>query len=97
MITETVDNSPVPKIGNSVSTDVEILYGVTSILGMILTSDQYLSVNRMYDRMAAIRQQEAANEKATTKQVETILSSVDDYLKKNPNSAVVGLLQKLLR
>lgn len=97
MITETVDNSPVPKIGNSVSTDVEILYGVTSILGMILTSDQYLSVNRMYDRMAAIRQQEAANEKATTKQVETILSSVDDYLKKNPNSTVVGLLQKLLR
>ena len=96
MIVESTDNSPIPKVGNSVATDIEILYGVISILGMILTSDQYLSVNRMYDKLAAIRQQEAINEKSTTKQINTILATIDDYMTSHPDSKIGTLLSNLL-
>ena len=96
MISESTDSSPIPKIGNSVATDIEILYGVISILGMILTSDQYLSVNRMYDKLAAIRQQEAINEKSTTKQINTILTTIDDYMTAHPDSKIGSLINNLL-
>ena len=95
MVSETAFTDRKPIICNSVSTDIEILYGITSILGMILTSDQYLSVNRMYDKMAAIRQQEAVNEKATINRVNTILSSVDQYLINHPNSKLTDLVKLL--
>lgn len=35
---------------NSVSTDIEILKAMIGILSLILTSNQFLSMNRMYDR-----------------------------------------------
>lgn len=97
MVTETIDNGDFPRICNSVSTDIEILYGITSILGMILTSDQYLSVNRMYDKMAAIRQQEAINEKSIRNKVDVILSAVDEYIEKNPDKTVTKLIEVLSR
>ena len=93
MVTEKIDNGDFPRICNSVSTDIEILYGITSILGMILTSDQYLSVNRMYDKMAAIRQQEAINEKSTRSKVNVILNAVDEYIEKNPDKTVTKLIE----
>jgi chaperonin GroEL (HSP60 family) len=40
---------------NSVSTDVEILNAVTSILSLILTSNQFLSMSKLYDKKAGRR------------------------------------------
>ena len=72
-----------PHICNSVATDVEILNAVISILGMILTSDQYMSVNRMYDKVAAIKQQKALNDEATASKVETIIQTIRQYVDLN--------------
>lgn len=74
------DHGEIPTVCNSVATDIEILYGITSILGMIMTSDQYLSVSRLYDRTAAMRQQEAQNIKALKTNVNTIINTIDTYL-----------------
>lgn len=76
LVTGRADCSRIPKVSNSVATDVEILYGVTSILGMILTSDQYLSINRHYDKTAASHYQEQLNREATIQKVTDILETV---------------------
>lgn len=41
-----------PDVLNPADTDIEILNGIVSILSMVLTSDQYLSIARFYDRTA---------------------------------------------
>lgn len=78
LVTDERDSSPIPKVSNSIATDIEILYGVTSILGMILTSDQYLSVNRLYDKAAATRYQETMNREATIQKVSDIITAVKE-------------------
>ena len=41
---------------NSVATDIEILNGMISILSTVLTSNQFLSINRNYDRVIGQKQ-----------------------------------------
>lgn len=41
---------------NSVATDIEILNGMISILSTVLTSNQFLTINRNYDRMVGQQQ-----------------------------------------
>jgi len=85
----------IPSVCNSVATDVEILQGIVSILGMILTSDQYLSVSRAYDKAAAIRQQEAINARGTTQQVSTIFNAVEQYAIAHPDDLAVRLMRQI--
>lgn len=85
----------IPSVCNSVATDIEILQGIVSILGMILTSDQYLSVSRAYDKAAAIRQQEAINARGTTQQVSTIFNAVEQYAVAHPNDLAVRLMRQI--
>lgn len=42
---------------NSTSTDIEILRGMVSILSIMLTSNQFLSINRNFDRVVGRQQQ----------------------------------------
>lgn len=42
---------------NSTSTDIEVIKGMVSILSTILTSNQFLSINRNYDRSMGKKQQ----------------------------------------
>lgn len=95
IVSENAFNAEIPAVCNSVSTDVEILYGITSILGMVLTSDQYMSVNRMYDKQAAIRQQEALNERTLSANVNSILKAIDGYFYNNPASPTAFLIKSL--
>lgn len=76
LVADCTYDTPIPKVSNSVATDVEILYGVTSILGMILTSDQYLSINRHYDKTAASHYQDQLNREATIQKITDILETV---------------------
>jgi chaperonin GroEL len=92
---EAAYDSAIPSVCNSVSTDIEILYGITSILGMVLTSDQYMSVNRMYDKQAAIRQQEALNERTMTANVETVMKAIDGYFYTHPTSMIGAIAKRL--
>ena len=45
---------------NSTLTDIEVLRGVVSILSTMLTSNQFLSINRSYDRTMGRKQQHEA-------------------------------------
>lgn len=47
-----------PDVMNPADTDIEILNGIVSILSMVLTSDQYLSIARFYDRTATEKRQQ---------------------------------------
>lgn len=92
IVTEEACTKEIPEIINSVAADIEILNAVVGILGMVLTSDQYLSVNRMYDKSAAIRQQEAMNKISTHNKVSAILESIVDFASKNDMSVFKDLL-----
>lgn len=96
MVNEEILTSEIPSVVNSVATDVEILNAIIGILGMILTSDQYLSVNRMYDKSAAIRQQEAMNEMTTKNHINSILTAMDEYAQNHSDSDVVRMISGLL-
>lgn len=87
IVHECASAAKIPPVINSVSTDIEILYAIVSILGTILTSDQYLSVSRMYDKTAAIRHQEKQNELSTRNKVNAILTTVSEYLITHPELA----------
>lgn len=41
---------------NSVKTDIEVLKGMISVVSMVLTSNQFLSINRSYDRAMGQKQ-----------------------------------------
>ena len=45
---------------NSTQTDIEVLKGMVSILSTMLTSNQFLSINRSYDRTMGKKQMEEA-------------------------------------
>lgn len=81
VVTETALTDEVPKISNSVDADIEILKGIISILGLVLTSDQYLSVARYYDRGAAEAEQDARNRKELKAKMEIIMDAVTKTLK----------------
>lgn len=87
IVREMASSDDIPPVINSVSTDVEILYAIVSILGTILTSDQYLSVSRMYDKTAAIRHQEKQNELSARNKTISILNAVNEYLTAHPDFA----------
>lgn len=87
IVREMASSDDIPPVINSVSTDVEILYAIVSILGTILTSDQYLSVSRMYDKTAAIRHQEKQNELSARNKTISILNAVNEYLSAHPDFA----------
>lgn len=64
---------------NSTLTDVEILKGIVSILSMMLTSNQFLSINRNYDRTMGRKQQQEAK---IREKVETYSAIADMILDK---------------
>ena len=64
---------------NSTLTDIEILKGIVSILSMMLTSNQFLSINRNYDRTMGRKQQQEAKIK---EKVETYSAIADMLLDK---------------
>lgn len=57
LVTETFMTDDNCEVINSVSTDVEILRGMVSILSTMLTSNQFLSINRNFDRTVGRQQQ----------------------------------------
>lgn len=56
LVTEELEPIDELTVINSVSTDIEILNAMISILSLMLTSSQFISINRMYDRKVGRRQ-----------------------------------------
>lgn len=78
---------------NSISTDIEIIYAMCSILTLILSSNQFLSINRTYDKTEAMNdalESKVNNEKAIWT---GILSAIDAYAKENPNGHIGKLTE----
>lgn len=65
---------------NSVKTDIEVLKGMISIVSTVLTSNQFLSINRSYDRAMGQKQREDMTKKIKAEQAAAITDSIVDTL-----------------
>ena len=91
VVTETYDTEDHYTVINSVSTDVEIIYAMCSILTLILSSDQFLSINRTYDKREAMNdalETKVSNEVAVWN---GIFAALDKYAQDNPNGAIAKI------
>lgn len=81
LVTEELYDSENNIIINPVSTDVEILNAIIGTLSLTLTSDQFLSVHRFFDKKANISQVKAQRvqerKELTDATIESILDSSD--------------------
>jgi hypothetical protein len=95
LITDSYETPENCNVINSISTDVEILNAITGILSLMLTSNQFLSVNRSYDRK--ISKQQAMDIVAKEKSyiiksvINEILSLDAETIK---NSSIYSLLRE---
>lgn len=80
LVTGRTSSPGVITVCNSVETDIEILNAIMSVLNLILTSDQYLSVARYYDKTAAMKAQSIQNKKELEEKISTAVDVVLDKL-----------------
>lgn len=99
LVTETIEPEDQCTVINSVSTDVETLNAIISVLSVMLTSNQFLSVNRMYDKKVG-RKQMLENKIAdkvaeTTAITDAILKQIDTHYQVTPASILVPANSRL--
>lgn len=84
---------------NSVSTDVEVLRGMVSILSTMLTSNQFLSINRSYDRSMGKQQQLEERVKVQTEITKAVTDAVLDTIEERAKggSSILSKLKKIFR
>lgn len=73
---------------NSVQTDIEVVNAIVGILSLLLTSNQFISVNRMYDRKAgkkALIEDRVQEFKAITRGIVDVLSDKGEGITININ------------
>ena len=71
------------KVVNSVSTDIEILRGMVSVLSTVLTSNQFLSINRSFDRAVSQKQKEDTLMRLKKQEFSVITEAIIETLKKH--------------
>ena len=74
---------------NSTLTDIEILKGIVSILSTMLTSNQFLSINRNYDRTMSKKQ---LREDKINNQVETVTAITEAIINVLVNRNIASVL-----
>ena len=77
---------------NSVSTDVEVMRGMISILSTMLTSNQFLTINRTYDRVMGQQQKTEMFLESKRLQTETIVSTAIDTIKEKTGLDIGAIL-----
>jgi chaperonin GroEL (HSP60 family) len=65
---------------NSTKTDIEVLKGMVSILSTMLTSNQFLSINRAYDRTMGQKQRQESLLNAKVAEKAAIASAITDVI-----------------
>lgn len=92
LVTETFEQEDDCTVINSVSTDIEIINSIISILSLILTSNQFLSMNRQYDRTKGTLQikEEKKKEKLETIDLvsDAVIDKIDDYVRDFAHGAI---------
>ena len=68
-------------IVNSVKTDIEIIRGMISILSTVLTSNQFLSINRSYDRQMGQKQRAEMIQRQKVEDAKAMTSAIVDVMK----------------
>ena len=95
LVTEKFESEECATVINSVSTDIEIINSIISILSLILTSNQFLSLNRQYDRTRGNIQikEEKRREKAENIELvaDIVINKIDAYL----SECTEALVQKM--
>lgn len=71
--------SEIPEVCNPADTDIEILNGIVGILSMVLTSNQYLSVSRFYDKAATEKRQQQMMVEDTRLKAQVFLNTLSEY------------------
>jgi hypothetical protein len=74
---------------NSVSTDIEIIRATTSILSLLLSSNQLISINRQFDRNKGIEEAE----KREKRRYANIAEGIVDVLSERMNEIRVPVYQ----
>lgn len=79
---------------NSTSTDIEILRGMVSILSIMLTSNQFLSINRNFDRTVGKQQQKDEKLSLQKDMVYATANAVIEALKEQLNPDILKKIMK---
>lgn len=86
IITRTIKPDEHAEIVNSVKTDVEMIRAIVSILSTVLTSNQFLTVNRSFDRVTGLKQREETIRKSKADDASAVAEAViDKIITKLPN------------
>lgn len=84
-------------IVNSIKTDIEVLKGMISILSTMLTSNQFLSINRSYDRAMGQKQREEMMKQKKVDETVAIANALIDVLEEKGvfnNITVNGIVKQ---
>lgn len=81
---------------NSVATDIEILNGMISILSTVLTSNQFLSINRNYDRIVGQRQKMEMLAKTEGAKTQAMVRYGLQELAKPENAEILSMLRDIV-
>ena len=80
---------------NSTQTDVEVLKGMVSILSTMLTSNQFLSINRSYDRTMGKKQMEEAEIKKQVEMTKAVTKAILTEINRESNPSNGGFLSSI--
>lgn len=93
IVTERVYPVEDMRVINSVDTDIEILNGIIGILSLTLTSDQYLSVSRFYDKRVAAKQQELQNQRDAEAKTTAVMGAIWKFLREPANKMLLNIIK----
>lgn len=85
MITQEIYLDEYCPIINSVKSDTETIRAIVGILSIVLTSNQFLSINRAYDRTMGLKQKQEAIQKNEAAKAGAITDAVIDRIQAKMN------------
>jgi chaperonin GroEL len=91
LVTNTFMTDEECTVVNSVKTDIEVLRGMISILSTMLTSNQFLSINRAYDRTMGQKQRQETLVAAKVAEQKAIAEAVSDIVIKKLNDNPINV------
>lgn len=94
LVTERIEPDSEATVINSVATDTEILNGIISILSLMLTSNQLLTLTRTYDRKMSKKQLTEAKIEEKVQTASAVVEAVLDILEKK-NITLVDVKQSV--
>lgn len=90
LVTESFEDDENLTVINSVSTDIEIVKAMISLLSLILTSSQFLTMNKYYDKKAADELEAKRQRENLVKKIEVIMDTLNENMDVNDALFKIG-------